>query len=78
MQMNMEDKKDTEGIIKEHINLGLIEPGVSTYSSPDFLVRNHGEIKRGKSRLRWRVNRRNLLHSPHHRDNISGMCYQWD
>ncbi|KAK4404416.1 Enzymatic polyprotein [Sesamum angolense] len=34
-------------IIKEHINLGLIEPGISAYSSPGFLVRNHGEIKRG-------------------------------
>ncbi|KAL2246288.1 UNVERIFIED_CONTAM: movement protein, partial [Sesamum indicum] len=33
-------------IIKEHISLGLIEPGISTYSSPGFLVRNHGEIKR--------------------------------
>ncbi|KAL0404074.1 UNVERIFIED_CONTAM: Enzymatic polyprotein [Sesamum radiatum] len=35
--MNMEDKKDMQMIIKEHINLGLIEPGVSAYSSPDFL-----------------------------------------
>ncbi|KAL0449601.1 UNVERIFIED_CONTAM: Polyprotein P3 [Sesamum latifolium] len=50
IQMNMNDKKDMQGIIKEHINLRLIEPGVSTYSSPDFLVRNHGEIKRGKPR----------------------------
>ncbi|KAL0463220.1 UNVERIFIED_CONTAM: movement protein, partial [Sesamum latifolium] len=48
IQMNMEDKKDMQKIIKEHINLGLIEPGVSAYSSPDFLVRNHGEIKRDK------------------------------
>ncbi|KAL0456794.1 UNVERIFIED_CONTAM: movement protein [Sesamum latifolium] len=47
IQMNMEDKKDMQTIIKEHINLGLIEPGVSAYSSPGFLVRNHGEIKRG-------------------------------
>ncbi|KAL0373631.1 UNVERIFIED_CONTAM: putative enzymatic polyprotein [Sesamum radiatum] len=47
IQMNMEDKKDMRTIIKEHINLGLIEPGVSAYSSPGFLVRNHGEIKRG-------------------------------
>ncbi|KAL2237488.1 UNVERIFIED_CONTAM: movement protein, partial [Sesamum indicum] len=46
IQMNMEDKKDMQMIIKEHISLGLIEPGVSTYSSPRFLVRNHGEIKR--------------------------------
>ncbi|KAL0366879.1 UNVERIFIED_CONTAM: Enzymatic polyprotein [Sesamum radiatum] len=37
IQMNMEDKKDMQMIIKEHINLGLIEPGVSAYSSPDFL-----------------------------------------
>ncbi|KAK4400444.1 hypothetical protein Sango_1150500 [Sesamum angolense] len=46
IQMNMEDKKD-QIIIKEHINLGLIEPGISAYSSHGFLVRNHGEIKRG-------------------------------
>ncbi|KAL0360972.1 UNVERIFIED_CONTAM: movement protein [Sesamum radiatum] len=51
IQMNMEDKKDMQGIIKEHINLRLIELGVSTYSSPGFLVRNHGEIKRGKPML---------------------------
>ncbi|KAL0313597.1 UNVERIFIED_CONTAM: Enzymatic polyprotein [Sesamum radiatum] len=48
--MNMEDKKYMQMIIKEHINLGLIELGVSAYSSPGFLVRNHGEIKRGKPR----------------------------
>ncbi|KAK4381574.1 hypothetical protein Sango_2955100 [Sesamum angolense] len=51
IQMNMEDKKDMQIIIKEHINLGLIEPGISAYSSPGFLVRNHGEIKRGKPRI---------------------------
>ncbi|KAL2226502.1 UNVERIFIED_CONTAM: movement protein [Sesamum indicum] len=51
IQMNMEDKKDMQMIIKEHISLGLIEPGISTYSSPGFLVRNHGEIKRSKPRL---------------------------
>ncbi|KAL0405168.1 UNVERIFIED_CONTAM: Enzymatic polyprotein [Sesamum latifolium] len=39
IQMNMEDKKDMQTIIKEHINLGLIEPGVSAYSSPGFLRR---------------------------------------
>ncbi|KAL0404327.1 UNVERIFIED_CONTAM: hypothetical protein Sradi_2073500 [Sesamum radiatum] len=33
----MEDKKDMQIIIKEHINLGLIEPGVFAYSSPGFL-----------------------------------------
>ncbi|KAK4380985.1 Enzymatic polyprotein [Sesamum angolense] len=47
IQMNMEDKKDMQMIIKEHINLGLIEPGIYAYSSLGFLVRNHGEIKRG-------------------------------
>ncbi|KAL0454697.1 UNVERIFIED_CONTAM: Enzymatic polyprotein [Sesamum latifolium] len=47
IQMNMEDKKDMQMIIKEHINLGLIKPRVSAYSSPGFLVKNHGEIKRG-------------------------------
>ncbi|KAK4393897.1 Enzymatic polyprotein [Sesamum angolense] len=46
IQMNMEDKKDMQIIIKEHISLGLVEPGISAYSSPGFLVRNHGEIKR--------------------------------
>ncbi|KAL0322449.1 UNVERIFIED_CONTAM: hypothetical protein Sangu_1864200 [Sesamum angustifolium] len=40
--MDMEDKKDVQMIIKEHINLGLIEPGISAYSSLGFLVRNHG------------------------------------
>ncbi|KAL0368383.1 UNVERIFIED_CONTAM: Enzymatic polyprotein [Sesamum calycinum] len=47
IQMDMEDKKDVQMIIKEHINLELIEPGISAYSSLGFLVRNHGEIKRG-------------------------------
>ncbi|KAL0325313.1 UNVERIFIED_CONTAM: Polyprotein P3 [Sesamum radiatum] len=47
IQMNMEDKKDMQMIIKEHINLALIKPGISAYSSPEFLVRNHGEIKGG-------------------------------
>ncbi|KAL0349791.1 UNVERIFIED_CONTAM: movement protein [Sesamum radiatum] len=37
IQINMEDKKDMQMIIKEHINLGLIEPGISAYSSPGFL-----------------------------------------
>ncbi|KAK4390224.1 hypothetical protein Sango_2085700 [Sesamum angolense] len=37
IQMNMVDKKDMQMIIKEHINLGLIEPGISAYSSPGFL-----------------------------------------
>ncbi|KAK4388177.1 movement protein [Sesamum angolense] len=37
IQMNMKDKKDMQMIIKEHINLGLIEPGISAYSSPGFL-----------------------------------------
>ncbi|KAL0395260.1 UNVERIFIED_CONTAM: hypothetical protein Slati_4492200 [Sesamum latifolium] len=45
IQMNMEDKKDMQEIIKEHINLGLIEPRISAYSSPGFLVRNYDEIK---------------------------------
>ncbi|KAK4387117.1 hypothetical protein Sango_2582300 [Sesamum angolense] len=75
IQMNMEDKKDMQIIIKEHINLGLIEPGISAYSSPGFLVRNHGEIKRGKPRLKWRVNQRSLLHSPHHKDEDELVVY---
>ncbi|KAL0418899.1 UNVERIFIED_CONTAM: hypothetical protein Sradi_1303400 [Sesamum radiatum] len=45
--MNIEDKKDMQVIIKEHINLGLIESGDFPYSSPGFLIRNNGEIKRG-------------------------------
>ncbi|KAL0386111.1 UNVERIFIED_CONTAM: putative enzymatic polyprotein [Sesamum radiatum] len=42
IQMNMEDKKDMQMIIKEHINLGLIEPGVSAYSSPGILIDETG------------------------------------
>ncbi|KAK4394666.1 movement protein [Sesamum angolense] len=64
IQMNMKDKKDMQMIIKEHINLGLIEPGISVYSSPRFLVRNHGEIKRGifiKDLAKYRKNFRPLL-----------------
>ncbi|KAL0430892.1 UNVERIFIED_CONTAM: movement protein [Sesamum radiatum] len=36
-RMNMEDKKDMQIIIKEHINLEFIEPRVSAYSNPGFL-----------------------------------------
>ncbi|KAL0458255.1 UNVERIFIED_CONTAM: movement protein [Sesamum latifolium] len=64
IQMNMNDKKDMQRIIKEHINLGLIEPRVSAYSSPGFLVRNHGEIKRGifiKDLAKYRKDFRPLL-----------------
>ncbi|KAL0427946.1 UNVERIFIED_CONTAM: putative enzymatic polyprotein [Sesamum latifolium] len=46
IQMNMEDKKDMQGIIKEHINFGLIEPGVSAYSSPSFLIKMENESKK--------------------------------
>ncbi|KAL0453363.1 UNVERIFIED_CONTAM: Enzymatic polyprotein [Sesamum latifolium] len=46
IQMNMEDKKDMQMIIKEHINLGLIEPGVSAYSSPGFLIKMESESKK--------------------------------
>ncbi|KAL0461457.1 UNVERIFIED_CONTAM: movement protein [Sesamum latifolium] len=46
IQMNMNDKKDMQEIIKEHINLGLIEPGVSAYSSPDFLIKMESESKK--------------------------------
>ncbi|KAL0420983.1 UNVERIFIED_CONTAM: putative enzymatic polyprotein [Sesamum latifolium] len=62
IQMNMEDKKDMQGIIKEHINLRLIEPEVSAYSSPGFLVRNHGEIKRGQ--YIWNVMPMGLANAP--------------
>ncbi|KAL0313309.1 UNVERIFIED_CONTAM: hypothetical protein Sradi_5730200 [Sesamum radiatum] len=48
--MNMEDKKDMQMIIKQHINLGFTESRLSACSSPGFLVRNHGKIKRGKPR----------------------------
>ncbi|KAK4383858.1 hypothetical protein Sango_3112400 [Sesamum angolense] len=64
IQMNIEDKKDMQMIIKENINLGLIEPGISAYSSPEFLVRNHGEIKRGifiKDLAKYRKDFRPLL-----------------
>ncbi|KAL0373568.1 UNVERIFIED_CONTAM: Enzymatic polyprotein [Sesamum radiatum] len=57
IQMNMEDKKDMQMIIKEHINLGLIEPGVSAYSSPGFLehimekICNFSDILKDKKHL---------------------------
>ncbi|KAK4386014.1 putative enzymatic polyprotein [Sesamum angolense] len=44
--MNMEDKKDMQMIIKEHINLGLIEPRISAYSSPGFLIKMESELKK--------------------------------
>ncbi|KAK4390096.1 putative enzymatic polyprotein [Sesamum angolense] len=44
--MNMEDKKDMQIIIKEHISLGLIEPGISAYSSPGFLIKMESESKK--------------------------------
>ncbi|KAL0285630.1 UNVERIFIED_CONTAM: putative enzymatic polyprotein [Sesamum radiatum] len=46
IQMNMEDKKDMQMIIKEHINFELIEPGVSAYSSPGFLIKMENESKK--------------------------------
>ncbi|KAL0309388.1 UNVERIFIED_CONTAM: putative enzymatic polyprotein [Sesamum radiatum] len=46
IQMNMEDKKDMQMIIKEHINLGLIEPGISAYSSPGFLIKMESESRK--------------------------------
>ncbi|KAL0309340.1 UNVERIFIED_CONTAM: putative enzymatic polyprotein [Sesamum radiatum] len=46
IQMNMKDKKDMQIIIKEHINLGLIEPGISAYSSPGFLIKMESESKK--------------------------------
>ncbi|KAL0435411.1 UNVERIFIED_CONTAM: putative enzymatic polyprotein [Sesamum radiatum] len=46
IQVNMEDKKDMQTIIKEHINLGFIEPGVSAYSSPGFLIKMGSESKK--------------------------------
>ncbi|KAL0428386.1 UNVERIFIED_CONTAM: hypothetical protein Slati_3013400 [Sesamum latifolium] len=57
IQMNMEYKKDMQMIIKEHINLGLIEPGVSAYSSPSFLdhivekIRNFPDVLKDKKHL---------------------------
>ncbi|KAL0286829.1 UNVERIFIED_CONTAM: putative enzymatic polyprotein [Sesamum angustifolium] len=42
----MEDKKDMQMIIKEHINLGLIEPGISVYNSPGFLIKMESESKK--------------------------------
>ncbi|KAL0437571.1 UNVERIFIED_CONTAM: movement protein [Sesamum radiatum] len=57
IQMNMEDKKDMQMIIKEHINLGLIEPGVSAYSSHGFLdhivekIRNFPDVLKDKKHL---------------------------
>ncbi|KAL0347858.1 UNVERIFIED_CONTAM: hypothetical protein Scaly_1801800 [Sesamum calycinum] len=55
--MNMEDKNDTQSIMKEHINFGLIEPGVSVYSSFGFLehivekIRNFPNVLKDKKHL---------------------------
>ncbi|KAK4390442.1 putative enzymatic polyprotein [Sesamum angolense] len=46
IQMNMEDKNDMRMIIKEHINLGLIEPGISANSGPGFLIKMESESKK--------------------------------
>ncbi|KAK4387875.1 Enzymatic polyprotein [Sesamum angolense] len=46
IQMNMEDKKDMQIIIKDHISLGLIEPGISAHSSPGFLIKMESESKK--------------------------------
>ncbi|KAK6146372.1 hypothetical protein DH2020_020241 [Rehmannia glutinosa] len=43
--MNQEDREDMQKILKEPLHLKLISPGVSPYSSPGFLVRNHGKIQ---------------------------------
>ncbi|XP_011101511.1 uncharacterized protein LOC105179567 [Sesamum indicum] len=54
----MEDKKHMQMIIKEHISLGLIEPGVSIYSSPGFLdnivekIRNFPDVLKDKKHLK--------------------------
>ncbi|KAL0368417.1 UNVERIFIED_CONTAM: movement protein [Sesamum calycinum] len=63
IQMNMKDKKDMQMIIKEHINLGLIEPGISAYSSPGFLehivekIRKFSDVLKDKKHLQsfWAV-----------------------
>ncbi|KAK4391484.1 hypothetical protein Sango_1926200 [Sesamum angolense] len=41
------DKRKFDKALLSFRQQGLIEPGISAYSSPGFLVRNHGEIKRG-------------------------------
>ncbi|KAL0298038.1 UNVERIFIED_CONTAM: putative enzymatic polyprotein [Sesamum calycinum] len=46
IQMNIEDKRDMQVIIKAHINLVLIEPGISAYSSPGFLIKMESESKK--------------------------------
>ncbi|KAK4389325.1 movement protein [Sesamum angolense] len=57
IQMNMEDKKDMQIIIKEHINLELIELGISAYSSSGFLehivekIHNFPDIHKDKKHL---------------------------
>ncbi|KAL0362580.1 UNVERIFIED_CONTAM: Coiled-coil domain-containing protein SCD2 [Sesamum calycinum] len=59
--MNKEDKKDMQGIIKEHINLGLIEPGVSACNSPGFLWNSIDEIAAQTSRDQRLCTRRVFL-----------------
>ncbi|KAK4392809.1 hypothetical protein Sango_2058700 [Sesamum angolense] len=58
MPINFRSKRgNRDSIIKEHISLGLIEPGISAYSSPGFLehivekIRNFPDILKDKKQL---------------------------
>ncbi|KAK6149428.1 hypothetical protein DH2020_016953 [Rehmannia glutinosa] len=44
--MNQEDREDMQKILKEHLDLKLISPGVSPYSSPGFLIHIVEKIQR--------------------------------
>ncbi|KAL0291335.1 UNVERIFIED_CONTAM: putative enzymatic polyprotein [Sesamum radiatum] len=69
--MNMEDKKDMQMIIKKHINLGLIEPGISAYSSLGFLIKMESESKKFtafstlQGQYIWNVLPMGLANAPH-------------
>ena len=46
-----EDIQEFDKQIKELLEKGLIQNSKSPHTSPGFMVRNHAEEKRGKSRI---------------------------
>ena len=51
MTYSQEDIEDFKIQITELIQMNLVRESRSPHSCPSFMVRNHSEIKRGKSRM---------------------------
>ena len=50
MRYGQEDRQEFDKQIKELLELKIIWESKSPHSTPDFMVRNHAEIKQGKAR----------------------------